>query len=112
MRARHGVDRCTIGILQDLSALNPNTPSNWKPEHKRKKARPTCGARCRDGHACKAKAVVDSNDSPINGRCRMHGGLSTGPKTEEGKARSREASRKRMLEFWRRKKLLEDSLAV
>jgi hypothetical protein len=27
-----------------------------------------------------------------NGRCRMHGGLSTGPRTPEGKERSRKAS--------------------
>jgi len=27
-----------------------------------------------------------------NGRCRMHGGLSTGPRTPEGLARSRRAN--------------------
>ncbi|MFQ5974090.1 MAG: HGGxSTG domain-containing protein [Alphaproteobacteria bacterium] len=55
----------------------------------RKRARPRCGARCRDGHSCRAPAVWDTqNDCPRNGRCRMHGGLSTGPKTWEGKVRS------------------------
>jgi len=36
--------------------------------------RPLCGAKCRDGHACVAHAV------PGKKRCRLHGGLSTGPK--------------------------------
>ena len=46
-------------------------------------ARPlhSCGARTRRGTACQK--------SPVAGRtrCRLHGGLSTGPKTPEGKAR-------------------------
>ena len=46
-----------------------------------KKAYARCGAKTRSGTPC-AKY-------PINGkrRCRLHGGLSTGPKTAEGKAR-------------------------
>ena len=41
-----------------------------------------CGAYARStGEPCKAKAMK-------NGRCRNHGGLSTGPKTPEGKARA------------------------
>src|SRR5580704_886479 len=40
---------------------------------------PRCGARTRSGTPCKGPAMP-------NGRCRMHGGLSTGPKTEAGKA--------------------------
>ncbi|WP_024334631.1 HGGxSTG domain-containing protein [Desulfotignum balticum] len=43
--------------------------------------RETCGAKTRRGTACKRK------DLYINGRCRLHGGLSTGPTTPEGKAR-------------------------
>ena len=31
-----------------------------------------------------------------NGRCRLHGGLSTGPKTAEGKSRIAEATKHRM----------------
>ena len=43
--------------------------------------RPRCGARCRDGHPCQARAVWNyRHDQPRNGRCRMHGGLSTGPR--------------------------------
>lgn len=51
--------------------------------------RPLCGAKTRKGSPCQAPAVWDkANNRPRNGRCRMHGGLSTGPKTPEGRARS------------------------
>jgi len=77
----------------------------WKHPKRWKKNRPLCGARCRDGHACKAKVVVHPRtDKPINGRCRMHGGLSTGAKTAEGKERCREAAKRGMVEYWRKKK--------
>ncbi len=42
---------------------------------------PTCGANKRKGGICKGKAMK-------NGRCRLHGGKSTGAITEEGKERS------------------------
>jgi hypothetical protein len=48
---------------------------------------PRCGAKCRDGHACRSRAVKN----PVTGkrvRCRMHGGRSPGPRTAEGKVRS------------------------
>ena len=40
-----------------------------------------CRAKTRSGTPC--KRVGD----PINGRCRLHGGKSTGPRTAEGRAR-------------------------
>jgi len=43
---------------------------------------PRCGARTRAGGCCRQPAMA-------NGRCRMHGGLSTGPRTPEGLARCR-----------------------
>ena len=46
---------------------------------------PRCGARTRRGAACRCAAMK-------NGRCRMHGGLSTGPRTIEGLDRSRRAN--------------------
>ena len=55
----------------------------------RKSERPRCGAKTRKGAPCKAPAVWDrEHDRPRNGRCRMHGGLSTGPKTIEGRLRA------------------------
>ena len=41
-----------------------------------------CGAKTRAGTPCKQKALYHS------GRCKLHGGLSTGPTTSEGKAQS------------------------
>jgi hypothetical protein len=43
-----------------------------------------CGAKNRRGLPCQCPAMK-------NGRCRLHGGLSTGPKTAEGLARIRKA---------------------
>lgn len=62
------------------------------PKHER----PRCGARCRTkgGAPCQAPAVWDrEHDRPRNGRCRMHGGNATGPKTPEGLARTLAAMR-------------------
>ena len=54
-----------------------------------KRARQRCGARTRSGAPCQAPAVWDrERNRPRNGRCRMHGGLSTGPRTPEGRARA------------------------
>ncbi len=54
-----------------------------------KSLRPKCGAKTRVGGKCKATPVWDkTNNKPKNGRCRMHGGLSTGARTPEGKLRS------------------------
>jgi hypothetical protein len=44
-----------------------------------------CGAKTRAGHPCGRYAMP-------NGRCRLHGGLSTGPKTPKGLERSRRAN--------------------
>ncbi|MGZ8928445.1 MAG: HGGxSTG domain-containing protein [Methylobacter sp.] len=41
-----------------------------------------CGAKTKAGTPCKLKSIND------NGRCKWHGGFSTGPKTTEGKRRS------------------------
>lgn len=47
-------------------------------------AAPRCGARNRAGEPCRAPAMC-------NGRCRSHGGKSTGPRTQEGLRRLRAA---------------------
>jgi hypothetical protein len=54
-----------------------------------KRTKPACGALCRTGEPCKAKPVEGSK------RCRMHGGLSTGAKTPEGRAAIAESNRRR-----------------
>jgi hypothetical protein len=65
----------------------------------RRRDRPRCGARRRDGDQCQAHAVRDRNTGRVlhNGRCRLHGGLSTGPRTAAGKAAIAEANRRRAL---------------
>ena len=62
-----------------------------------KRELPRCWARCRDGHPCQARATRDEETGCFvrNGRCRIHGGLSTGPRTLEGKWRVGEAARRR-----------------
>ncbi len=40
-----------------------------------------CGAKTRAGSPCKRPAIMQK------GRCRLHGGRSTGPRSEEGRAR-------------------------
>ena len=54
-----------------------------------------CEAMTRAGTPCKR------TDIHANGRCKFHGGMSTGARTEEGKARQREGYR-RWLEEKRR----------
>ena len=47
-----------------------------------KEKAPTCGATTRTGAPCKNKRLHRG------GRCRNHGGLSTGPVTPDGKLKS------------------------
>lgn len=56
---------------------NANSPGDFSKA-------PRCGARNRRGTKCQCPAMA-------NGRCRLHGGLSTGPKTPEGIERIRRA---------------------
>jgi len=44
-------------------------------------SKPLCGAKTRSGHPCRKPALKRKR------RCRLHGGLSTGPRTDEGRAR-------------------------
>lgn len=46
-----------------------------------------CGAKTRKGTPCRMMPE-------LNGRCRLHGGYSTGPRTPEGKRRAAEGLRK------------------
>ena len=46
---------------------------------------PRCGAKTRAGTACRGPGMS-------NGRCKMHGGLSTGPRTADGLERCRRAN--------------------
>ena len=59
----------------------------------------TCGAYARStGKPCQAKALT-------NGRCKNHGGMSTGPRTPEGRKAIAEATRQRMASEQRKRVL-------
>jgi hypothetical protein len=60
----------------------------------RKKLRKICGAKNRKGLPCQCKLLLKG------GKCKFHGGMSTGAKTPEGKERSIEALRAGWLK-WR-----------
>lgn len=66
-------------------------PVHW--DNKGNRIRPAesstrCCARCRDGHACKSMAAWNPHMRKPSKRCRMHGGHSSGPRTEAGKLAS------------------------
>ena len=67
-----GMKRLKRGWLR-----NGNRPGDWHTA-------PRCGAETRRSTSCR-------NPAMRNGRCRMHGGRSTGPRTATGLRRSREA---------------------
>jgi hypothetical protein len=73
---------------------------------------PRCGAKTRRGTPCRSPAMA-------NGRCRMHGGMSTGPRTPEGLTHSKRARWKHGLysasaetERQRTRQLIQDSLEL
>ncbi|MGH8565907.1 MAG: HGGxSTG domain-containing protein [Gammaproteobacteria bacterium] len=45
----------------------------------------------------------------MNGRCKLHGGLSTGAKTETGRRRSAQAAREGMKRYWANRRRREES---
>lgn len=58
---------------------------------------PKCGARTRSGQPCAAPPYREPGELAVrNGRCRMHGGLSTGPRTGFGRARCGDAARRNL----------------
>ena len=73
----------------EILDLEPHTPRGaWLKNGNRPgnpNNAPRCGAKTRRGTPCKGPAMR-------NGRCRMHGGASTGPSTPEGLERSRKAN--------------------
>ena len=75
--AWHGVHRSKLPPDRRGRLQNGNRSGDFL-------AAPRCGARTRCGGECRQPAMP-------NGRCRLHGGLSTGPRTAEGLARCRRA---------------------
>ncbi|WP_269153132.1 HGGxSTG domain-containing protein [Methylobacterium crusticola] len=67
-----------------ISADEPYAP-DWRAALDHADAAPRCGAHRLDRGSCRQPAMA-------NGRCRMHGGASTGPQTPEGLERSRRST--------------------
>jgi hypothetical protein len=93
--AGHGLQSPSRGPLRRSSS--PRDSSVSLPPDRRGRLRngaepgdflaaPRCGAHTRAGGCCRQPAMA-------NGRCRLHGGLSTGPRTAEGRARCARARR-------------------
>lgn len=79
-RAREMLAAGTLRLLVPKNCLVPD--SAWKP----------CSAFARStGKPCQAPG------NGRGGRCKLHGGMSTGPKTEQGRERLRQAMRRRWL---------------
>jgi len=116
----HGAAR-VLAMMQrhaDRAAASAANKAQHAAEHRRRDTQaprkpdlPRCGARCRSkgGAPCVAPVVVcvfvnERGDiwRVVRNRCRMHGGLSTGPRTAEGRQRCAEAGRRGAAERWRR----------
>ena len=71
--------------------------SVWANEPKKsRKNRGICGAMTRKGTPCQAPPVWDKiADKAKNGRCKLHGGLSTGARSEAGREAIRASNRRR-----------------
>lgn len=79
-RASWGLDREVRSMSSYFDRYNVKYSALYKSE------RGTCGAKTRKGTPCQAPPVWNKLfDRPRNGRCKLHGGLSTGPRTQAGK---------------------------
>lgn len=84
-------DFAPIILSQTLSYSFERLPTVPKSE------RPKCGARTRAGAACKARVCLKRDGTPAK-RCRLHGGRSTGPKSQAGRDAIGESNRRRKVE--------------
>lgn len=75
--------------MQQKPRKNPiHRLPDWRKTLPLAQSCPRCGAKARKtGEPCQSPAMS-------NGRCRMHGGASTGPRTAEGLARIAKAQTK------------------
>ena len=90
-RARNGSYSCG-GIDDEIEAVVARELSRIQERQAQRLARlrVACGAKTtRKGTPCR------NMSEPGRRRCKHHGGMSTGPRTEEGKARIAEAQRRR-----------------
>ena len=79
-------------MTDEISTTKPEG-GGGKPENFMSDGKLRCGAKTRSGTSCKGKAQA-------NGRCRHHGGLSTGPRVEESRKRIADAQKRHSVS-WR-----------
>jgi len=87
--AKHGVIAgvAVNRMFKELAvAFATSQASKKSPDHK-------CDAQTRKGSPCRCKPL------PGKRRCKFHGGMSTGPKSPEGRERIAEAQRRRWAEY-------------
>jgi hypothetical protein len=83
--------RCSDSHPEERPHERPHEPRGWLRNGNRPgdpSRAPRCGARNRRGLPCQCPAMK-------NGHCRLHGGLSTGARTAEGRKRIRKGSQSR-----------------
>jgi transcriptional regulator with XRE-family HTH domain len=80
-----------LSVAQEFSRLHAAQLASTEATQAQRLARlrVTCGAKTRKGTPCRCKSEAGKR------RCKFHGGLSTGPKTAEGRARIAEAQKRR-----------------
>jgi hypothetical protein len=83
LRPLHGVPQI-LRLSCDRRRKTPSQRRNGAPR--------VCGARTRVGGTCRRRPMR-------NGRCRLHGGCSTGPRTKAGRARLSELQKRRWAEW-------------
>ena len=82
MDARKFIEQCNASLKRADERQQRENERRQKYQAAKRKREAKCGAFARStGKPCKRKALS-------NGRCKNHGGMSTGPKTQEGKARA------------------------
>jgi hypothetical protein len=92
---RHSCRDCWNSICKRMQAIGLDDDGDPLPFADL----PHCGARTRAGGTCRKKII------PGKARCAFHGGKSTGPTTDSGKARIAEGQRLRWAK-WRRDRQL------
>ncbi|ENZ7197753.1 HGGxSTG domain-containing protein [Klebsiella variicola] len=85
-RAQRGVEPCVLSISSRDRPQSAPQRYEWPPYPEHLRCIP-CGASTRTGTPCKITAIFR------NGRCKLHGGKSTGAKTRAGRKRQRDGYR-------------------
>src|SRR5262249_13922947 len=100
----YGVNLHDLPVPQQFEAFTTmahlmTQPPAGTPRRLPRRWRPRCNALCRSGWPCWRRVVWDEiNDRPRNNRWPNHGGMSTGPRTPEGRQRISVSNRQRARE--------------